>query len=172
MTIKSFDEMYAQQGERLAEDFGKDKTEAILHDARKIYETLKTPEAIDEFAKSGYEKRQEMVKGLSGKHFVGMGLAHKLARDYAEYVQKEQPQPVLQKPQASVYADKVRSKIERNKKHMQKAPSLKGKSGAVVADEIAKRLISGEENRVITPEVGKELSDSIKKSWAQNKQNV
>lgn len=42
-------------------------------------------------------------------------------------------------------------------------------SGVVVADEIAEDMINGKEKRTITREVGKELSDKIKKEYALSK---
>ena len=42
-------------------------------------------------------------------------------------------------------------------------------SGTVVADKIAEDMISGKEKRTITREVGKELSDKIKKEYALSK---
>jgi len=59
----------------------------------------------------------------------------------------------------------MKAQIAKNKERLKNKPKLKGKSGAVIADEIAKRQISGEEKRVITPEVGKELRQKIMKEF-------
>jgi len=57
--------------------------------------------------------------------------------------------------------EEIKAQIAKNKERLKNKPRLAGKSGAVIADEIAKRQISGEEKRVITPEVGKELRQKI-----------
>jgi DNA-binding Lrp family transcriptional regulator len=62
----------------------------------------------------------------------------------------------------SLQKDKeIKAQIAKNKERLKNGSKLKGKSGVVIADEIAKRQISGEEKRVITPEVGKELRQEI-----------
>ncbi|MBR2299978.1 MAG: hypothetical protein IJ870_05340 [Alphaproteobacteria bacterium] len=63
----------------------------------------------------------------------------------------------------------IQAQIAKNKERLKNGPKLKGKSGVVIADEIAKRQISGEEKRVITPEVGKELRQEIMKEWSTKK---
>ena len=85
-----------------------------------------------------------------------------------EHLSSKEKQQILE----SFQKDKeMKAQISKNKGRLKNGPKLKGKSGAVIADEIAKRQISGEEKRVITPKVGKELSDSIKEALIKNKQN-
>ena len=63
----------------------------------------------------------------------------------------------------------ARARIAKDKERLKNQPKLKGKSGVVIADEIAKRQISGEEKRVITPKVGKELRQEIMKEMNNKK---
>ena len=64
-TIKSFSEYFA--GYKNYDNGGKlDQT--IIADAKKVFETLKTPEAIQSFHKADYETQQKMVGGLDDGH--------------------------------------------------------------------------------------------------------
>ena len=63
----------------------------------------------------------------------------------------------------------IQAQIAKNRERLKSRPKLKGKSGAVIADEIAEKQISGEEKRVITPQVGKELRQEIMKEMNNKK---
>ncbi len=65
----------------------------------------------------------------------------------------------------SLQKDKeIKAQINQAKERLKNKPRLKGVSGVVIADEIAKKQISGEEKRVVTPGVGKELRQEIMKN--------
>ena len=51
---------------------------------------------------------------------------------------------------------------------MKNKPKLSSISGTVIADKIAKKLISGEEKRVITPDVGKKIRQQVMKDIKNN----
>lgn len=82
---KTFDEFFKDY--KNYDDGGKlDK--AIIADAKKVYEKLKTPAAIDKFYKlRDYKKQKEMVPGLddghSGFSFYSVCAA---AKQYALYI--------------------------------------------------------------------------------------
>lgn len=84
--MKSFDEYF--EGYKNYDDGGK-LDQGIVADAKKVFETLKTPKAIDQYYKADYEKQQQMVKGLDDEHsgfsfFCVCSVAYK----YASYTQK------------------------------------------------------------------------------------
>ncbi len=58
----------------------------------------------------------------------------------------------------------IQAQIAQTRKRLDDKPRLKGVSGVVIADEIAKKQLSGEEKRVVTPKVGKELRQEIMKN--------
>ena len=88
-TIKSFDEYFAGYKEY---DNGGKMDKMIIADAKKVFETLKTPKAIKAFHEANYDKQQKMVSGLDDGH-SGFSFARvcQCAYDYAEYKTKEQP---------------------------------------------------------------------------------
>jgi len=90
------------------------------------------------------------------KSFEGLPL--KVGGDFLidEYIRLDEP---LYKE--FIARREIQAQIAKNKERLKNGPKLKGKSGVVIADEIAKRQISGEEKRVITPGVGKELRQEI-----------
>ena len=61
-----------------------------------------------------------------------------------------------------------KKQIEKNKECLKNRQKIKGISGAWIADEIAKKQISGEEKRAVTPKVGKELREQIMKEIKNN----
>lgn len=90
----TFDEYFADY--KNYDDGGK-LDQMIIADAKKVFETLKTPERINEFYKAGYEKQQEMVKGLNDGHsgFSFSCVCH-CAYEYAEYAKKYVKENTLQ----------------------------------------------------------------------------
>lgn len=100
MTIKSFDEYF--EGYKNYDDGGK-LDQVIITDAKKVYETLKTPEAINEFYKASFEKQQEMVKGLDDGH-SGFSFscvcnnAYRYATYAQEYVKEDTTQENISEP--------------------------------------------------------------------------
>ncbi|MBQ9035625.1 MAG: hypothetical protein IJ099_06700 [Alphaproteobacteria bacterium] len=89
MSIKSFDEYF--EGYKNYDDGGK-LDQVIIADAKKVFETLKTPEAIEQFHKADYETQQKMVKGLDEGH-SGFSFASvcSVAYKYASYKATETP---------------------------------------------------------------------------------
>ncbi|MBR1756641.1 MAG: hypothetical protein IJ738_03630 [Alphaproteobacteria bacterium] len=57
----------------------------------------------------------------------------------------------------------TQAQIAKSKERLKNKPKLSSISGTVIADKIAKKQISGEEKRIITPKVGKELRQKIMK---------
>ena len=82
-----------------------------------------------------------------------------------------EPETFKEYPCLKQYVDYklAQARIAKNKERLKNEPKLKGKSGVVIADEIAKRQLSGEEKRVITPKVGKELRQEIMKEMNNKK---
>ena len=88
-TIKSFSEYFA--GYKNYDNGGK-LDQRIIADAKKVFETLKTPEAIQSFHKADYKTQQKMVGGLDDGHSgFSFGCVCQCAYNYAEYKAKEQP---------------------------------------------------------------------------------
>lgn len=90
----TFDEFYA--GYKNYDDGGKlDQT--ILADAKKVFETLKTPKAINKFLKSSYKKQQKMVSEVDLEQHSGFSfscvcnVAYKYAMYASKYI-KENPE--------------------------------------------------------------------------------
>ncbi|MBR1601525.1 MAG: hypothetical protein IJ677_08110, partial [Alphaproteobacteria bacterium] len=89
MSIKSFDEYF--EGYKNYDDGGK-LDQVIIADAKKVFETLKTPEAIEQFHKADYETQQKMVKGLDDGHSgFSFSCVCSVAHQYASYKAKEEP---------------------------------------------------------------------------------
>ena len=63
----------------------------------------------------------------------------------------------------------IQAQISKNKERLKNKLKQSGKSGVVIADEIAKKQISGEETRVITPQVGKQLRQELIKEMNSKK---
>ena len=57
--------------------------------------------------------------------------------------------------------DKTKIQIAMNKARLENKKRTTNPSGVVIADNIAKKQISGEETRVVTPKVGKELKEKF-----------
>ncbi len=88
-TIKSFSEYFAGYKNY---DNGGELDQMIIADAKKVFETLKTPEAIQSFHKADYKTQQKMVSGLDDGHSgFSFGCVCQCAYNYAEYKTKEQP---------------------------------------------------------------------------------
>ena len=89
MAIKSFDEYFKEYKNY---DNGGELDQMIIADAKKVFETLKTPEAIEQFQKADYETQQKMVKGLDDGH-SGASFAYvcAVAHQYASYKAVEAP---------------------------------------------------------------------------------
>ena len=84
--LKSFDEYFA--GYKNYDNGGK-LDQVIIADAKKVFETLRTPEAIEGFYKADYKKQQEMVPGLDDGHSgFSFGCVCQSAFRYATYAQK------------------------------------------------------------------------------------
>ena len=66
----------------------------------------------------------------------------------------------------------TQTRIAKSKERLKNKPKSTNLSGVAVADKIAEDMIKGKEKRTITREVGKELSDKIKKEYALNKKQI
>ena len=86
MDIKSFDEYF--KGYTNYDNGGK-LDQISIADAKKVFEKLKTPEAIDQFHKADYKTQQKMVAGLDDGHSGSsfFSVYHNAYR-YAIYAQK------------------------------------------------------------------------------------
>lgn len=90
----TFDEYFADYKNY---DDGGELDQMIVADAKKVFETLKTPERINEFYKFSYEKQQETVKGLNEGHSgFSFGCVCRSAYEYAEYAKKYVKENTLQ----------------------------------------------------------------------------
>ena len=89
MDIKSFDEYF--KGYTNYDNGGK-LDQIIIADAKKVFEKLKTPEAIDQFHKADYKTQQKMVEGLDDGHSGSSfsSVCHN-AYKYALYKATEKP---------------------------------------------------------------------------------
>lgn len=84
--VKSFSEYFAGYKNY---DNGGELDQMIIADAKKVFETLKTPEAIQTFSKANYETQQKMVSGLDDGHSgFSFGCVCQCAYDYSTYAQK------------------------------------------------------------------------------------
>lgn len=81
MTIKSFNEYF--EGYKHFDDGG-NADQLTLSDAKRVFNTLKTPEAIERFQKAGIVEQQEIIGGLGVDFARICSLAHR----YATYVQQ------------------------------------------------------------------------------------
>ena len=85
-TIKSFSEYFAGYKNY---DNGGELDQMIIADAKKVFETLKTPEAIQSFHKADYKTQQKMVSGLDDGHSgFSFGCVCQCAYNYSAYAQK------------------------------------------------------------------------------------
>lgn len=84
-TIKSFSEYFA--GYKNYDNGGK-LDQLIIADAKKVFETLKTPEEIQSFYKADYKTQEKMVAGLDDGHSsFSFRCVCQCAYNYAEYAQ-------------------------------------------------------------------------------------
>ena len=79
---KTFDEYFAGYKKY---DNGGELDQRIIADAKRVFETLKTPEAIQSFYKSDYETQQKMVSGLDDERSRFSCVCQNAYR-YADYI--------------------------------------------------------------------------------------
>ncbi len=81
---KTFDEYFT--GYKNYDDGGK-LDQGIIVDAKKVFEALKTPEAIQAFIKADYKEQVQMVSGLDDGHSAfSFGCVCHCALKYANYI--------------------------------------------------------------------------------------
>lgn len=81
---KTFDEYFAEYKNY---DNGGKLDKMIITDAKKVFETLKTPEAIQTFYDASYEEQQKMVSGLADGHSgASFYCVCQNAYKYADYI--------------------------------------------------------------------------------------
>ena len=71
-------------------DNGGKLDQRIIADAKRVYETLKTPKAIEKFFRADYETQYKTVEGLDPGHSgFSFGCVCRCAYEYAQAVEKE-----------------------------------------------------------------------------------
>ena len=105
---KTFDEYYADYKNY---DNGGELDQGIIADAKKVFEKLKTKEAIKAFAKATSAKQNEMVNGLDDGHSgFSLRCVCLCAQEYAEYMEKVAKEKELATKYQEYLAGKGKSK--------------------------------------------------------------
>lgn len=120
--------------------------QVLLEDIK--YENI--PQVLYEFSKTAFSECRQ------GK--VTEEELYSVDWQFRSLEEKQQIIATLQKEK------EIQAQIAQTRKRLDDKPRLKGVSGVVIADEIAKKQLSGEEKRVVTPKVGKELRQEIMKN--------
>ena len=85
--MKSFDKYF--EGYKNYDNGGK-LDQRIIADAKRVYETLKTPKAIEKFFQADYETQYKTVEGLDPGHSgFSFGCVCRCAYKYAQAAEKE-----------------------------------------------------------------------------------
>ena len=132
--IKSFDEYFAGYGN------GSESAQQVLADAKKVFEALKTPEAIEAFQKVDDTIQKKMVEGLNPEHTGhSFSAVCQYARMYAQYARENSDgyYNIGKKKSASKKFENIRTKLARKimkigEKEEQNSPAAKTAENAKI----------------------------------------